>query len=102
MPSASISLRSSLLRLPDHPRSTTALTSCPASSRLSGRGTHSSSRSRTRFGHLTPELQCRNRLVAIHTREIVHKLVERVACLEIEFLNDFPSVTRDQAVAALE
>ena len=31
-PSASISLRSSALRLLDHPRSTTVLTSCPASS----------------------------------------------------------------------
>src|SRR2546428_3405927 len=82
-PSASISLRSSLLRLLDHPRSTTVLTSCPVNSRLSGRGTHSSSRSRTSFCHLTPELQCCNRPVASNTREIVQKLVEGVACFEI-------------------
>src|SRR6266571_2106042 len=82
-PSASISLRSSLLRLLDHPRSTTVLTSCPVNSRLSGRGTHSSSRSRTSLRHLTPELQRRDSLLASNTWEVVQKLVEGIARFEI-------------------
>src|SRR2546430_3128953 len=100
-PSASISLRSSALRLLDHPRSRTVLTSCPASSRLSGRGTHSSSRSRTSFCHLTPELQCRNRLVASDTGEVVQKLVQGIACFEIvvERLDRHPSAHEDWSSA---
>src|SRR3989442_7850572 len=100
-PSASISLRSSALRLLDHPRSTTVLTSCPASSRLSGRGTHSSSRSRTTFCHLTPELQCCNRLVASDTGVVVQELVQRIACFEIvvERLDGHPSAHEDGSSA---
>src|SRR3972149_3156181 len=78
-----MSLRSSLLRLLDQPSSTTVLTSCPTNSRLSGRGTHSSSRSRTSFGHLTPKLQSRNRPVASHTGEVGENLVQGVAGLEV-------------------
>src|ERR671922_2611411 len=94
-----MSLRSSLLRLPDHPCSTTALTSCPASSRLSGRGTHSSSRSRTTFCHFTPELQGSDCLLPRDTREVIQELVERVTSLEIviQRLHRHPRADEDRS-----
>src|SRR5438034_4886954 len=78
-----ISASSSLFRLLDHPISTTVLTSCPGSSCLSGRGTHSSSSSRMRLEHFPGELECRDRLFALHARKMVKELVERGSRFEV-------------------
>ena len=61
----------------------TCSTSCPGSSRLSGRGTHSSSSSRMRLDHLSAKLERRDCLLACHAREVVKELVQGVARFEV-------------------
>src|SRR5439155_22856441 len=78
-----ISASNSLFRSLDHPISTTVLTSCPGSSRLSGRGTHSSSSSRMRLEQFPGEVERRDRLFALHARKIVKELVEAVSRFEV-------------------
>src|SRR4051812_2456364 len=82
-PFATMSLRSSPLRLPDHPISTTVLISCPGNWRRRRLGTHSSSSSRISLGHAACELEGSDGLFATDAGKVLQELVERVTALEI-------------------
>src|SRR3972149_5156576 len=68
---------------PPQPRPTTVSTSWPASSRARSTGRCSSRRTRTGQERVAGQVECGDGLFPLHGRELVEKLVEGVAALQV-------------------
>src|SRR2546430_12372769 len=75
--------RSSPFVMPVHPRPATVSTRWPWSAAARSSGSCSSSRTRTSQQRSARDVECRDRLVASHGRELAKKLVQGLAAFEV-------------------